>query len=131
MRPSPQAPTLDSLKQQQAAAYGDVDASQARLDPAQRQGLIDQMRGRTDAMDMDEFLHPRANRTMGRMDIRFASCLRMAWANAKRAIRASNIVIPAQRLEAQIVTLENADRLGFAGIARLSALHAQAAQMAA
>jgi hypothetical protein len=63
--------------------------------------------------------------------IRFASCLRMAWANAKRAIRASIIVTPAQRLEAQIVTLENADRLGFAGIARLSALHAQAAQMAA
>jgi hypothetical protein len=68
MRPRPQAPTLDSLKQRQAAAYGDVDASQARLDPAQRQGLIDQMRGRTDAMDMDEFLHPRANRTMSRMD---------------------------------------------------------------
>jgi hypothetical protein len=68
MRPSPQAPTLDSLKQRQAAAYGDVDASQARLDPAQRQGLIDHMRGRTDAMDMDEFLHPRANRTMSRMD---------------------------------------------------------------
>ena len=68
MRPGPQAPTLDNLKQQQAAAYSDVDASQARLDPTQRQGLIDQMRGRTDAMDMDEFLHPRANRTMSRMD---------------------------------------------------------------
>jgi hypothetical protein len=68
LRPGPQAPTLDNLKQQQAAAYTDVDASQARLDPAQRQGLIDHMRGRTDAMDMDEFLHPRANRTMSRMD---------------------------------------------------------------
>jgi hypothetical protein len=68
MRAGPTAPSIDDVRRQQGAAYDAVDASQARLDPTQRQGLIDQMRGRTDAMDMDEFLHPRANRTMTRMD---------------------------------------------------------------
>jgi hypothetical protein len=63
--------------------------------------------------------------------IRFSNCLRTAWANAKRAIRATIIATAAQRIEAEIVVLENSDRLGFAGIARLTALHAQAAQMAA
>jgi hypothetical protein len=63
--------------------------------------------------------------------IRFASCLRMAWADAKRAIRAAIIPTAAQRIEAEIVALECCDRLGFAGIARLSTLRTQAAHMAA
>lgn len=63
--------------------------------------------------------------------IRFASCLRMAWAAAKRAIRAAIIPTTAQRIEADIIALENTDRLGFAGIARLSGLRSQAAHMAA
>lgn len=67
-RPGPQAPSMDTLRQQQGAAYDAVDNSQARLDPIQRQGLIAQMGKRTDDMDMDPFLHPRASRTMERMD---------------------------------------------------------------
>lgn len=68
LRPGPQSPTMDDLRARQRAAYDAVDNSQAVLTPAQRQGLIDQMRNRTDGMDMDEFLHPRASRTMARMD---------------------------------------------------------------
>lgn len=67
-RSGPQAPSIGALRQQQDAAYEAVDNSQARLDPAQRQGLIDQMDNRTAGMDMDPFLHPRAKRTMERMD---------------------------------------------------------------
>ncbi|WP_050524912.1 hypothetical protein [Pseudorhodobacter wandonensis] len=63
--------------------------------------------------------------------IRFASCLRMAWAAAKRIIRAAIIPTPAECLDAQIAALENTDRLGVAGIARLSTLRTQAAHMAA
>ena len=62
------APTMDDLRSRQSEAYGAVDSSQARLSAAERQGLLDQMRGRTNAMDMDEFMHPRANRTMERMN---------------------------------------------------------------
>lgn len=68
MRKSPQAPSLDSLKAQQGQAYSAVDASQARLSPENRQGILDALKGRTDTMEMDEFMHPRANRTMSRMD---------------------------------------------------------------
>ncbi len=67
-RPSPQAPSMDDLRGQQTRAYDAVDQSQARLSQTDRDGLIGRMQGRTADMDMDEFLHPRANRPMQRMD---------------------------------------------------------------
>lgn len=67
-RPTPQAPSLDGLREQQAQAYDAVDQSQARLSPQDRQGLIDAIKKRTSGMEMDEFMHPKANRTVNRLE---------------------------------------------------------------
>ena len=68
MRKGPQAPSMDELRRQQGEAYDTVDRSQARLDPAQRQQLIDQVEARANVDGMDELLHPKAHRTTDLMN---------------------------------------------------------------
>lgn len=67
-RSGPRAPTMRELKAQQSSAYDAVDQSQARLPAQSRDDLIAAIDARTRSMDMDDFLHPRASRTVNRMD---------------------------------------------------------------
>ncbi|AIM40649.1 MULTISPECIES: hypothetical protein [unclassified Sulfitobacter] len=67
-RPSAKAPTMEDLRSRQGAAYDAVDNSQARLSPELRDDLIARIQGRAKGMEMDEFMHPKASRTVDRMD---------------------------------------------------------------
>lgn len=67
-RPGPKAPTMEELKSRQGAAYDAVDNSQARLSPQLRDDIIARIQGRASDMEMDEFMHPKANRTVERLN---------------------------------------------------------------
>lgn len=68
LRRGPQAPSMDDLRRQQGEAYEAVDQSKARLDPAQRQQLVDRINTRARVEGMDELLHPKAHRTTDLMN---------------------------------------------------------------
>jgi hypothetical protein len=64
----PDIPSLDDLRSQQEAAYGRVEAAQARINPTSRDMLLSSLQQRAADMNMDEFLHPRAARTLNRLE---------------------------------------------------------------